>query len=276
MSTPPKNRASSRSLQRAISQAASRPGLVSMMTCRRVSWPRSLNRPSSHTTSSGVRTFGSISAGGGVSLASTASTSARPNASRTQLMRTMRSTSVSAHGSANNAIALDRATALSFGAMPSSSSTQTTSAPQASALGYIVGSRPGEKMKLRRGRTVRSVMVCPPFARDGSPIMAVPRQWRGGRRISIPSSTTARAGCGGSRRSSALSQSLFFRPSGFPMASNAPNVCETRWLDAPRSPFPCRFGGSGNRWKEGWKSRGARGIFPCMARGRTLGFHGET
>ena len=33
------------------------------------------------------------------------------------------------------------------------------SAPQASALGYISRFSPGEKMKLRRGRMVRSVMI---------------------------------------------------------------------------------------------------------------------
>ena len=34
------------------------------------------------------------------------------------------------------------------------------SAPQARALGYISGFSPGEKMKLRRGQMVRSIMTC--------------------------------------------------------------------------------------------------------------------
>ena len=49
-----------------------------MITCRRVSWPRSVSRLSSIATSSGVRTLGIISAGGGVSVARTACTSAMP------------------------------------------------------------------------------------------------------------------------------------------------------------------------------------------------------
>ena len=158
MSTPPKNSASMRGLACAMSQAASSPALVSIMTCRRVSWPRSVSRPSSSATSSGERTLGSISAGGGVSVASTACTSVMPKPSRSELMRTTRSTPSSACGRSKSFIALARAAALSFGAIPSSSSTQTISAPVASAFGYISGRRPGVKMKDRRGQTLGSGM----------------------------------------------------------------------------------------------------------------------
>jgi hypothetical protein len=40
---------------------------------------------------------------------------------------------------------------LSFRAMPSSSSTLTMSVPDANALGYLSGLRPGEKMNVQRG-----------------------------------------------------------------------------------------------------------------------------
>ena len=134
------------------------------MTCRRVSWPRSVRTSSSQTTSSGDSTFGSIKAGGGVSVARTACTSASPKAVLRQLMRTMRSTPSSVWGFAKSAKPAFRAASLSFGAMPSSSSTQTISVPHASALGNIAGCRPGEKIKLRRGRTMRvvaSFIGCP-------------------------------------------------------------------------------------------------------------------
>ena len=104
-------------------------------------------------------TLGSISAGGGVFVASTALTSARPNAVRRQLIRTIRSTPSSAWGEANRAMPFCRASSLSLGAMPSSSSTQTMSVPQARALGYISGLRPGAKIKVRRGRMVCSLVV---------------------------------------------------------------------------------------------------------------------
>ena len=66
-------------------------------------------------------------------------------------MRTMRSTPSSECGSLKSANAFSRASALSFGAMPSSNSTQTMSTPLATALGNMSGLSPGTKMKLRRG-----------------------------------------------------------------------------------------------------------------------------
>ena len=141
-----------RGLARAISYAASSPALVSMMTCSRVPCPRSPRRSSNHTTSSGVITFGSISAGGGRSAARMPWRSASPIALLGLLMRTTRSMPSSAWGAAKMASALRRASSLSFGATPSSSSTHTMSAPEASAFGKRSGRSAGEKMKLRRGR----------------------------------------------------------------------------------------------------------------------------
>ena len=74
-----------------------------------------------------------------------------PNFSRIELMRTIRSTPSSECGLSKSANAFFRASALSFGAMPSSNSTQTISTPLATALGNMSGLSPGTKMKLRRG-----------------------------------------------------------------------------------------------------------------------------
>ena len=112
----------------------------------------SLSNASRITTSSGVRTFGIISPGGAVSAFRMASRSSIPNRSRIELIRTSFSTPSSANGCSNSASALRRASALSFGAMPSSSSTQTISAPLASAFGNMSGRSPGVKIKLRRGQ----------------------------------------------------------------------------------------------------------------------------
>ena len=63
----------------------------------------------------------------------------------------MRSTPSLGCGLLNRARAFCRASALSFGAIPSSNSTQTISTPLERALGNISGLSPGTKMKLRRG-----------------------------------------------------------------------------------------------------------------------------
>ena len=53
-----------------------------------------------------------------------------------------------------------RASSLSLGATPSSSSIQTISAPEARAFGNISGLRPGVKIKLRRGRMLSGCEEC--------------------------------------------------------------------------------------------------------------------
>ena len=110
------------------------------------------------TTSSGVRTFGIIKAGGGVFVARMALTSSIPKRSRMELILTILSMPSSAGGCSNRARAFFLASALSFGAIPSSNSTQTMSVPLAKALGNMSGRKPGVKIKLRRGRIMRVVM----------------------------------------------------------------------------------------------------------------------
>ena len=75
-----------------------------------------------------------------------------------ELILTILSTPSSACGLSNRARAFLLASALSFGAIPSSNSTQTMSAPLAKALGNMSGRKPGVKIKLRRGRIMRFVM----------------------------------------------------------------------------------------------------------------------
>jgi hypothetical protein len=55
-----------------------------------------------------------------------------------------------------------RAFALSLGAMPSSSSTQTISEPDADAIGNMLGFSPGVKINERRGWIILPVFVLVP------------------------------------------------------------------------------------------------------------------
>ena len=81
-----------------------------------------------------------------------------PKPSRSELMRTIRSTPSSAYGLSKSFIALARAAALSLGAIPSSSSKQTISALVARTFGNISGRKPGVKMNDRRGRMLGAGM----------------------------------------------------------------------------------------------------------------------
>ena len=80
--------------------------------------------------------------------------SAIPNASRIQFILTNLSTPSFFCGFSKREIAFFLAIALSFGATPSSNSTQTISAPDARAFRNISGLIPGVKIKLLRARTL--------------------------------------------------------------------------------------------------------------------------
>ena len=126
-------------------------------------------------TSPGDFTLGSMMAGGGRGDSMIAWRSASPSTERRQFTRTTGSTPPNSSFSANHPRVCSRAAALSFGAIASSRSTVTMSAPVASAFGIISGRLPGAKMRLRLGRIVRSLNVLLLFGG----LRSVPRQCNG-------------------------------------------------------------------------------------------------
>ena len=114
---------------------------------------------STHLTSSGVLTFGSMIAGGGEDVSSIARISARPNSSRTEFTLTINSAPLPSRTAVNKLSVNLRASSLSFGAIPSSNSIHTISVPELTALGNISGRRPGQKIKLRLDTIFLSVTV---------------------------------------------------------------------------------------------------------------------